>query len=82
MNISDSLLPSPVQIDHENCHWMFDAARPAVRCASLYSLLLVHINELHSQRKNVSSFLALCQWNFYPAFVETRPSLCQTPRSE
>jgi len=78
MNISDFLLPSRVLIDREICHSMFDAARPAVRCASLY-WLLVHINGLHSQRKNVSSFLALYQWNFYPVVVETRPSLYQMP---
>ena len=53
-----------------------------VRCASLYSFLVVYINELHSPRKNVSSCSAICQWNFHSVVVETRPYLCETPRSK
>ena len=44
-----------------------------VRCASLYSFLVVYINEIHSPRKNVSSCSAICQWNFDSVVVETRP---------
>jgi len=53
-----------------------------VRCASLYLILVVYINELHSPRKNVSSCSAICQWNFHSVVVETRPYLSETPCSK
>jgi len=53
-----------------------------VRCASLYSFLIVYINKLHSLRRNVSSCSTICQWNFHSVMIEIRPCLCKTSCSK